>query len=196
MKIHRNFIHALNASMFKWMALGIGSLFATDIALKVCLNQNSKPPKPTIDVSHLYMDVIFSPLLAYTLSRNCQTKGWAISLQRPGWTTAYEKLWIHVTHRRRQSCADQSLSGMNRCALDFRNRTRNLKLNLAKKRQSCVAEGAGSYSVPFYITVRMRVRDSLASWKTSGGFRRKCGRRGKTFTSVHCHLGSAGGFCM
>lgn len=55
--------------MFRWMALGIGSPSVTDIALKICLDQNSKPPKPTTDVSHLYMDVIFSPLLAYTVQK-------------------------------------------------------------------------------------------------------------------------------
>lgn len=169
-KIHKkNFIHALNASMFRWMALGIGSPSVTDITLKICLDQNSKPPKPTIHVSHLYMDVIFSPLLAYTLFRKCQTEGWAITLQRPRWAPVYEKLCILVSHRSRQSCADQSLLGRIRCAPDFRNRTRNM-FNHAKERGVSEEAWPGGYSVPFYITARMGVRDSLASPKRSRGF--------------------------
>lgn len=137
-KIHKkNFIHALNARRFIWMSLGIRSPSTTDISLKACLDQNSKPPKPTIYVSYLYMDVIFSPLLASTLFRNCQTEEWEISLKRPVWTTACEKLCIHVSHRSRQSYADPSLLGMNRCAPDFINRTRNMKFDLAKKREGC-----------------------------------------------------------
>lgn len=80
--------------------------------------------------------------------QKCQTEGQAISLQRPGLTTAYKKLCIHVTHRTRKSLRTEP---------DFRNRIRNVKFNLEKKRGVWLW-GQGQEAFLYHLT-------SLPGWE-------------------------------
>lgn len=154
-KIHKkNFIHALNASMFIWISLGIRSPSTTDTALKVCLDQNSKPPKLTVDVSYPYMDVIFSPVLASTPETVRLKNGQSACKDQD----EPQPMRSYASHRSRQSYADQSLLGMNRHAPDFRNRTRNMKFNLTKKERGVWLRGQGQEIILYHFT-------SLLGWE-------------------------------
>lgn len=163
------------------MAIGTSAPFCnSDIALKVCLDQNSKPPKPTTDVSHLYINVLFSPLLAYTLSRNRGLSDWRMGNQLAK-TSMNHSQWevMHSYHRSRQSSADQSLWGENRCVPDLRN-TRNVKFNPAEKREGC---GWGGMARRLFCTISRPCQSWSKGFfdfpeEEQGFWWRKCGRRG------------------
>lgn len=140
--------------MFIWISLGIRSPSTTDTALKVCLDQNSKPPKLTVDVSYPYMDVIFSPVLASTPETVRLKNGQSACKDQD----EPQPMRSYASHRSRQSYADQSLLGMNRHAPDFRNRTRNMKFNLTKKERGVWLRGQGQEIILYHFT-------SLPGWE-------------------------------